>query len=141
MSTNLMEYIYSDGGRSNYFKGEARDCVCRAITIASGRDYLEVYQSLKKAIGTPRNGVQTNKKSFKDWMVANGFKWVACSGIGSTMSVHFIKGELPQGKLVCSVAGHYVAVINDQVFDTWDSRYNSFNELRRIYGYWVYQGM
>lgn len=56
-TTNLMEFIYSDGGRSNYFKGVTGDCVCRAIAIASDRDYLEVYQSLKKAIGTPRNGV------------------------------------------------------------------------------------
>lgn len=139
-TTNLMEFIYSDGGRSNYFKGVTRDCVCRAIAIASDRDYLEVYQSMKKAIGSPRNGVQTHKKAFKDWMTANGFVWVACSGIGCKTSVHFIKGELPQGRLVCSVAKHYVAVVDDKVFDIWDSRYNSFNELRRIYGYWVYQG-
>lgn len=139
MNTNLMEYIYSDGGRENYFKGKAKDCVCRAISIASGKDYMEVYKSLKNAIGTPRNGVDTTKKAFKEWMVANGFVWVACSGIGVKESVHFIKGELPQGRLVCSVAKHYVAVIDDKVFDTWDSRYNSWGELRRIYGYWVYQ--
>ena len=136
---NLMEYIYSDGGRKNYFKGVARDCVCRAITIATGRDYMEVYQSMKKAIGSPRNGVFTSKKPFKDWMKANGFEWHPCSGIGWKTSVHFIKGELPKGKMVCSVAKHYVAVVDDVVYDTWDSRYNSFNELRRIYGYWLYK--
>ena len=53
----LMKYIYNDGGRSKYFKGKANDCVCRAISIASNRDYKEVYDSLKKALGTPRNGV------------------------------------------------------------------------------------
>lgn len=136
---NLMEYIYSDGGRSNYFKGVANDCVCRAIAIASGRDYKDVYQSLKKAIGTPRNGVFTTSKKFKDWMILNGFVWVPCSGKGCTTSVHFINGELPQGRMVCSVAKHYVAVINNVVYDTWDSRYNSWGELRRIYGYWLYQ--
>ena len=136
----LMEYIYNDGGRSKYFKGKAEDCVCRAISIASNRDYKEVYDSLKKALGTPRNGVFTTNKAFKDWMVANGFVWTPCSGIGVKTSVHFIEGELPKGRLVCSVAKHYVAVIDDKVYDTWDSRYNSFNEVRRIYGYWEYKG-
>ena len=136
----LMEYIYNDGGRSKYFKGKAEDCVCRAISIASNRDYKEVYDSLKKALGTPRNGVFTTNKAFKDWMVANGFVWTPCSGIGVKASVHFIEGELPKGRLVCSVAKHYVAVVDDKVYDTWDSRYNSFNEVRRIYGYWEYKG-
>ena len=136
----LMEYIYNDGGRSKYFKGKAEDCVCRAISIASNRDYKEVYDSLKKAVGTPRNGVFTTNKAFKDWMVANGFVWTPCSGIGVKTSVHFIEGELPKGRLVCSVANHYVAVVDDKVYDTWDSRYNSFNEVRRIYGYWEYKG-
>jgi hypothetical protein len=138
---NLMEYIYCDGGRSKYFKGKSRDCVCRAIAIASNRDYKEVYDSLKKALGTPRNGVFTQKKAFKDWMVANGFVWTPCSGIGVKTSVHFVKGELPTGRMVCSVAKHYVAVVDDKVYDTWDSRYNSFNDLRRIYGYWEYKGI
>ena len=136
----LMEYIYNDGGRSKYFKGKAEDCVCRAISIASNRDYKEVYDNLKKALGTPRNGVFTTNKAFKDWMVANGFVWTPCSGIGVKTSVHFIEGELPKGRLVCSVANHYVAVVDDKVYDTWDSRYNSFNEVRRIYGYWEYKG-
>ena len=136
----LMKYIYNDGGRSKYFKGKAYDCVCRAISIASNRDYKEVYDSLKKALVSPRTGVFTKNKAFKDWMVANGFVWTPCSGIGVKTSVHFIEGELPKGRLVCSVAKHYVAVVDNKVYDTWDSRYNSFNEVRRIYGYWEYKG-
>ena len=136
----LMKYIYNDGGRSKYFKGKANDCVCRAISIASNRDYKEVYDSLKKALGTPRNGVFVQNKAFKDWMVANGFVWAPCSGIGVKTSVHFIEGELPKGRLVCSVTKHYVAVVDNKVYDTWDSRYNSFKEVRRIYGYWEYKG-
>ena len=136
----LMKYIYNDGGRSKYFKGKANDCVCRAISIASNRDYKEVYDSLKKALGTPRNGVLVQNKAFKDWMVANGFVWTPCSGIGVKTSVHFIEGELPKGRLVCSVTKHYVAVVDNKVYDTCDSRYNSFNEVIRIYGYWEYKG-
>ena len=41
-----LNFIYSDAGRSNYFKGEAGDCVVRAITHATGKDYKEVYDEL-----------------------------------------------------------------------------------------------
>lgn len=40
-------WVYNDGGRSNYFNGKGvGDCVARAITIASGMDYKEVYDAL-----------------------------------------------------------------------------------------------
>ena len=32
-----MKFIYNDGGRSKYFKGEAGDCVVRAICNATGK--------------------------------------------------------------------------------------------------------
>lgn len=39
-----MKWKYSDGGRKAAgFKGEARDCVCRAICIADQLDYTTVY--------------------------------------------------------------------------------------------------
>ena len=147
---NVLNYIYDDGGRSRYFKGKnVGDCVVRAITIASGRDYKEVYDSLHKALGvTPRDGVWTSRVPFKRWMKENGFEWHTCSGIGSHEAVHFIDGELPHfisdakgirpARLVCSVAKHNVAVVNNEVHDTWDSRYNAWGDLRRIYGYWIY---
>lgn len=146
----VLNYIYDDGGRSKYFKGRGvSDCVVRAIAIASGRDYKEVYDSLRKAIGeTPRNGVFTNRVAFKRWMSANGFEWHSCAGIGSHEAVHFVDGELPSyisygkglipARLVCSVHRHYAAVVNNEVHDVWDSRYNSWGELRRVYGYWIY---
>ena len=146
----LLKYVYDDGGRSKYFKASnVEDCVVRAIAIASGRDYKEIYNSLKKAIGySPRGGVWTSRASFKRWMKENGFRWVSCSGIGSHQAVHFVEGELPSfisgesnvpARLVCSCHRHNVAVINNEVHDTWDSRFNSWGELRRIYGYWIYE--
>jgi len=41
-----LNFIYSDGGRSNYFKGEAGDCVVRAISIATEIDYKVIYDKL-----------------------------------------------------------------------------------------------
>lgn len=141
MKKELLPYIYDDGGRFDYFKGkQVGDCVCRAITIASGRDYKEIYDIIHKAMGeSPRNGVYVHTTKFKRLMKALGFVWVSCCKVGSTESTHFYKGELPMGRLVCSVRKHMVAVIDGVVRDTWDSRYNSFSEPRRIYGYWLYK--
>ena len=45
-----MRWVYDDGGRSNYYKGEAYDCVVRAIAIATGRDYKEIYDLVNQYI-------------------------------------------------------------------------------------------
>lgn len=141
----LLPYVYDDGGRAQYFHGNpdnAGDCVCRAVAIASGRDYKQVYNALRAAIGSsPRNGVNTRTKKYKDFMTAYGFTWTPCSSVGSSTSVHYYADELPTtGRLVCFVAKHATAVIDGVVHDAWDTRYNSFGEPRRIYGYWRFNG-
>jgi hypothetical protein len=41
------KFIYDDGGRSAVgFKGNTGDCVTRAISIATGKSYKEVYNAL-----------------------------------------------------------------------------------------------
>ena len=133
----LMEYIYDDGGRSRYFKGNARDCVCRSIAIVLGQDYKEIYNHIFAMMGeSPRNGVNTRTAKFKRLMDSLGFTWVATSGIGSHQAVHLVKGELPDGRLVCSMAGHYTAVVNNQVRDIIDPRTNDLWDYRKVYGYW-----
>lgn len=52
----MNNFIYNDGGRSRYFKGDAGDCVTRAIAIALNTDYKLIYDTNKKLLGyTPRN--------------------------------------------------------------------------------------
>ena len=42
-------YIYDDGGRAAAgFKGTTGDCVTRAIAIATGKPYREVYDALNE---------------------------------------------------------------------------------------------
>lgn len=139
----LLPYVYDDGGRARYFKAKGvGDCVCRAIAIASGKDYKEVYDALRDAMGeSPRNGVKTRSVKYKRFMSGMGFVWTPCSSVGDTTAIHLYAGEMPAaGRLVCHVAGHSVAVIDGVVHDIWDSRYNSFGQPRRVYGYWTYNG-
>jgi hypothetical protein len=48
-----MEMVFDDGGRSRYFKGQCRDCVTRAIAIAT----VEVLGLGVGAVYGHRNGM------------------------------------------------------------------------------------
>ena len=124
-----MEYIYNDGGRAAAgFKGKTGDCVARAVAIASGKPYAEVYAALADGMGsqrkskgrTARNGVSVRRKWFKDYMASIGFKWVPTMLIGSGCKVHLNADELPMGRLVVAVSKHYTAVIGGVIHDTFD---------------------
>ena len=155
---SFIDFVYNDGGRSKYFKSkEVGDCVTRAIAIATGRDYKEVYDFLaesnakqrvtirqkrsKKAMRkankvTAIHGISTKRKWFKDYMADLGFKFVATMGIGTGCRVHLKADELPKGRLICNVSRHYTAVIDGVINDTYDC---SRNETRCVYGYWIKQ--
>lgn len=127
-----MDWKHNDGGRAAAgFKGSAGDCVARAVAIASGRPYAEVYAALsaieggrraskrrKKVRASARNGVYTNRKPFKDYMASLGFTWTPTMQIGSGCKVHLRADELPSGRLVVAVSRHYTAVINGVIHDT-----------------------
>jgi hypothetical protein len=137
-----MEFQQNDGGRSKYFKGEAGDCVIRSIAIATGKDYLEVYNDLfelnKKQKGrlrgaSPRDG-GTKMRTIKKYLEKLGWKWHATMKIGSGCQVHLRKEELPAGRLIVRASKHLTAVIDGVINDTYDP---SRNGTRCVYGYWA----
>ena len=147
---------FDDGGRAAAgFKGKTGDCVARAITIATGKQYREVYNALwaanrqyanshrgyvarkiKRGGGrsgaTPRNGI------FKDvsrpYLQSLGWKWTLTMQIGSGCRVHLRAGELPAGRLIVKVSRYLVAVIDGVIHDTYDC---SHGGTRCVYGYWT----
>ena len=127
-----MRYTYNDGGRSKYFKGNARDCVTRAIAIATGLDYKEVYDTIKDLLQhTPRNSL--TKGETKDIMHYFGFTWVPCMSFGSGCTTHLKEDELPSGTIICQVTGHLTCVIDGVINDTFNP---SRGGTRCVYGYW-----
>lgn len=141
-------YIRDDGGRAAAgYQGNARDCVARAVAIASGRPYQEVYDRLSEGNATQRrsarsgprarsarNGVVVQRKWFKDYMAELGFSWVATMHIGSGCTVHLRADELPMGHLIVNVSRHMVAVIDRVLHDTHDPTREG---TRCVYGYWT----
>lgn len=145
-----MRYVYDDGGRTACgFKGDAGDCVARAISIVTQRSYSQVYSELAainsnmrktkaraRSVGkkTAREGIYTTSQLFKEYMEKLGFKWVACMKPGTGCKVHLKNGELPMGRLVVRVSRHLTAVIDGVIYDTFDP---SREGTRCVYGYWI----
>lgn len=155
--TRAMDFVYDDGGRAEAgFKGNAGDCVCRSIAIATGRPYREIYEKLSRETGSQRpgkrgkrpasarNGINVKRKWFGDYMRSLGFEWVPTMKVGHGCKVRLLREELPMGRLVVSVSRHYTAVIDGVIHDTHDPTRatvvteNGVARLahRCVYGYW-----
>lgn len=140
-----MEWVYDDGGRSQYFKAErVGDCCCRAISIATESDYKEIYDKINKYSydenvskhrrqkkSNAREGVfvETAHRIFNEL----GWTWHPTMKIGSGCTVHMREDELPKGRIVARVSRHYVAIIDGVVHDTYDCTRDG---SRCVYGYW-----
>jgi|SRR3990167_351141 len=147
-----MQFKYSDGGRKDSgFSGYKKsDCVVRAIAIASGKPYKEVYESLEQrnqeyadngwgrvAKALRKKGSAPSRGNFKkiyhEYIQSIGFEWISCMGIGTGCKVHLKASELPMGNLIARVSKHLVAIIDGVMHDTHDC---SRAETRCVYGYY-----
>lgn len=139
-----MKFQYNDGGRAAAgYKGETRDCVTRAIAIATQKPYQEVYDALyqiaqrervgkrKKRISNPATGIFNFTQD--RYLESLGWIWTPTMRIGQGCKVHLRDGELPMGRLIVSVSRHMVAVIDGVIHDTHDC---SRDGNRCVYGYW-----
>lgn len=140
-----MKFIFSDGGRSKYFKGFTGDCVVRAICNATGKDYLEVYKDInilskdekitkrKRGISNSRTGVY--KQTFKKYIEQTlGWKWHPLMKVGVGCTTHLDDNELPKGVLIVSLSKHLSCVKDGVLYDTYDC---SRGGTRCVYGYWT----
>lgn len=138
-----MRFQFNDGGRAVAgFKGEAGDCVVRAIAIATEKPYKEVYDEInllskierrtkkRKHRSSARNGV--HKPTFHKYLIGLDWTWVPTMFIGLGCKVHLRPEELPTGRLIVSCSRHMTAVINSVIHDTYDP---SRNGTRCVYGY------
>jgi hypothetical protein len=158
-SKGKMRWVKDDGGRAAAgYKGQAGDCVCRAIAIATGKPYSEVYDALFAGLRdyaenhrdrvarhiargggrtgtTPRNGV--SRKVFDKYLASLGWKFTPTMKVGSGCKVHLRADELPSGRLIVKVSKHVTAVIDGVVHDTHDP---SRKGTRCVYGYFSKEG-
>lgn len=143
--SQAIPFCYNDGGRDLYeIKGATGDCCCRSIAIATGIPYPIILETInhyakserrtatKRGISNGRTGVYT--QTAKKVMLKLGMIWVPTMFIGQGCKVHLRREELPKGRLVAVVSGHYTAVINGVLHDTHDC---SREGNRCVYGYFI----
>lgn len=136
-------YVYDDGGRAAAgFQGKTCDCVARAIAIATGKPYREVYDAINEAArgecaGRRKRGRSSARlgvyKETYHWLLQSwGWVWSPTMAIGTGCRVHLRSDELPAGRLIVSLSKHLVAVIDGVIHDTSDP---SRDGTRCVYGY------
>jgi hypothetical protein len=140
-----LRWVYDDGGRADSGRrGDADDCVCRAIAIATGHDYAYIYDDLaarQAATGKPRsarNGI--DPKITRAYLADLGWVWTPTMSIGSGCQVHLTSelydhafGGIVYGPaLIARLSGHLCAVKNGAIHDTYDP---SRDGTRCVYGF------
>ena len=139
-----MRCVFNDGGRKDAgYKGEARDCVVRAIAIVTGKAYQEVYNTINvlgkderitkrnKPRSTARMGVY--RKTYDKYLKKLGWKWTPTMFIGQGCKVHMREEELPKGNIIVRVTKHLAAIIDGVLHDVNDC---SRKGTRCVYGYY-----
>lgn len=128
-----MKYQYSDGGRAEAgYKGKTGDCVTRAIAIATGKPYKEIYKLLSErnkiafGVSSARNGV--HKIVYESVLKELGFLWHKAPVFAERKARSY---DMPKDKIVIArMAHHLCAVVNGVAHDSFDST----NKM--VYGYW-----
>ena len=120
----MIGFQYDDGGRRLAgFRGDAGDCVVRALTIVTSGDYRSIYREvaranqLHKGTRSARNGV--NRKVWMPIFEAHGLR-----------KVKLPKGPRPTyseawqrfGDCIVSTTKHLAAVVDGVLRDTEDER-------------------
>ena len=113
----MIPFCENDAGRSKSKRSRQKnDCVVRAIAIATGRGYDEIYDEL--AAKGRKCGRSTPKKLWQDYLNNVGTRYFFPAIMGQKrMSVTKFVDTYPQGMWVVHIAKHLFACVNGVVFD------------------------
>jgi hypothetical protein len=95
--------------------------IYEALSEGNANQRRSKHQKTKRS-KSARNGVNVKRKWFKDYMKELGFEWIPTMQIGQGCKVHLSKDELPMGRLVVAVSGHFTSMIDGVIHDTYDPR-------------------
>lgn len=111
-----MKFLYSDGGRSNYFEGDVGDCVTRAFSIGLGVDYIKMYETINKLC---RKYPQHNS-----W-ANNGIYPILIRRLGKHFNLKYVKEKgivkkKTRGRYIFLLHAHLTYAMNGILMDTHD---------------------
>lgn len=135
-----MDYKHDDGGRKKAgYKGATGDCLSRALAIVTRRSYQEIYELVNEFGERERRADPSRARTGVYGPTAKriaehlGLTWTRTLASKRTgAALYLTSPDLPRGRIVVSLAGHYCAVINGVIHDTFDP---SQKKPKRVYGY------
>ena len=111
------------------------DCVKRAITKTSGKDYMEVQRELnryKKKTGTTKFNSRDNWVAYIE-EVLKGIPINMSPKQGQKRFDGFTFGRaFPKGKYILQMSHHLTCCIDGVIYDTWDCRNKCIYKAWRI---------
>lgn len=124
-----VRFKWNDGGRSIAgFVGLTGDCVPRAIAIATGIAYRDVYAAMHERSSTsPRRGV--TRSVYGPYLEEKG--WTVRKAIGLPLNTELLVHGPPDGVRIIGCAkengtrNHLFSWIHGELHDTWDPRDDS----------------
>jgi hypothetical protein len=129
-----MKWIKNDGGRAKAFPHlkltkRIGDCTVRAISIALEQNYKLTMTELF-ALGLELGCMPNTHECWREYLSRKGW---AETKFGKQL-VRISSNKIPRDQFVlCHMAGHLVAINDNEIYDTWDSRTNSRGVLSRVF--------
>jgi hypothetical protein len=142
------EFVKTDGGAGAAGHGDhSGDCVARAIAIATGKPYLEVFEVLKERYAHyvkryPRSHIAKDDARRRSEPIENGcyeeiygpyLKSLGWQHTRIRERVYLRAGALPSGRLIVDLDRHLTTLIDGVIHDAYDS---GGHGRRPVYGYW-----
>lgn len=133
------QWLYDDGGRAaTGRRGQVSDCVCRAIAIANGEPYEQVYRLLERLCKPFRTSPNSRKPSnqfgipdavYAPYLIGQGWKFHSLP-----KGAQFNAAHVPlEGCSIVPTRGHICAVKHGVIRDTYDCSYGGTVWIKGFY--------
>lgn len=104
------------------YQCDVDDCVKRAITVTMGMDYMDVQRGLnahKKITGAKKFNSHGNPRSYVENVLGFSRITISKKDDGTRITAEEFCLSHPKGRFIISMPGHWSAVINGTIIDTW----------------------
>lgn len=105
----------------NPLKKEVPDCVIRAVSIALGRSWFDIYDDLCR-LGKQECNMPSADAVWGKYLYRMGFEpFLLPQSCPVCVNVRTFCLMYPEGRYIIGTGTHAVAVINGDYYDSWDS--------------------
>jgi hypothetical protein len=135
------DYIFSDGGAKDAFPKLAKrtgNCVIRAIALATEQPYKKVWNEMLE-ISAKTGYFPNHNKVSTLYIQKYGFQEIKYGKTNIRMNElghAFLKTRKNQW-IILYIKRHWVSIKNNVIYDTWDSRKNSWGDSPRVFRAYV----